>query len=235
MSAAAPITETFDLTLPAYAVRLNRGADYAYLSSAQQTAYSATSKARVVTAIALVQAISPELAALTPYTGGWTELFSFRFDGGPSLSFRDLLKTGQLEVRVERYSRTHAFRRVKVDPKTGAIDPRFVEVVRELVKEALDLVTYETAAQVRAASAAEAKAAAFTHASAVVASTGLDWAYGGPHNHEGTVNLNREHSYSARIVGHAMKVELSGVDVDHLPALLAFVKTLSRSDSREAV
>lgn len=219
-------TNTFNLIIPPYTVR-GHGRDYAYLSTAERITYDDTTKARVSTMIALVRAISPELAELTPSMGAWRQMFSFRFNGGPSFAVRDMLKTSQIEVRVERYSRTYAFRRVKVDPKTGALDPRFVEVVREMVASVVELAASEAAAKVRAASDAEVKAVAFAHAETVLAAAGLSWAYGGAHNHEGTVSLNRNHSHSVRVVGRTMKVELSGVDVDHLPALVAFLKGLT--------
>ncbi len=223
-------TETFNLTLPPYEQRAH-GRDYSYLSSEQRATYDATTKARVVAMLALVRAISPELVPLIPYMGAWRELFNLPFEGGPRFIVRDMLKTNQLELRLERYG-TQAFRRVKVDPKTGAIDPRIVVATHELVAEAKAMVQREAASQVRAASDAELKAAAFAYAASVVAAAGLTWAYGQTPDMargEGTVRLDGAYGNEARIVGRTMKVELNGLDVDHLPALAAFVRGLGET------
>lgn len=221
MSTTTP--ETFNLTLPVHAFR----GQYRWMTDTERAAYDAVAKRRVAALIALLQAISPELAALTPHVGGFRELLTFRFTTyQPALSVAEIA-TGQLEVRLENGRRNNTTRRrVKVDRDTGAIDPRIVTVVREMVAEAKAIMVREAAAKAYAISEAEVKAAAFAHSETVITSLGLKWRYG-IHNHEGVVDLPGQYN-RANIKGRAAKAELN-LDVDHLPALVAFVKGLTEA------
>lgn len=217
---------TFNLTLPVYPNGMP--GRRSWMSEEQRITHDAIAKARVTVLIGLLQAISPELAAITPATGGCMELFTFRFSPSyhPSLAVKEM-ETGQIELRMENgYRHNKTFRRISVDPKTGAIDPRIVEVTRELVTKALAIVVNEAASKVRAATEAEQKAADFAHAATVVKVAGLSWAYGEPRNNEADVHMDG-YSRRVRIVGRRMKVELTDIDVDRLPALVAFVRSLN--------
>lgn len=220
-------TPTFNLTLP---IVTTHGRSLHYLSREQRAAYDAAVEARTKALVALLPAIAPELAQITPRIGNGygPELFVYRL-GAPesfpiALQVR-ALKNGQLELRIDAGYRDgrNTFRRFTVDPK-GAVSERIVEGTRELVKLALEIARQNAAHEVRKADAATEKARAFAHSTAVVKAAGLSWGY--EHNHEGRVDLNG-YTQRAEIKGRMMTVELNGLDVDQLPAVLAFVRSLS--------
>ena len=216
-------TPALNLTLPVH----TSSREYRWMTGDERIAYETIEKARKTVLIGLFQAISPELASLKPASGSVSEMFSFSFGGtygDPKITV-GFTKNGQLEVRFEASYRSGAntFRRFSVDPKTGAINPRIVESVKELVAMALEWVKRNAESKVRADAAKTQKAADFAHATEVVTANGAKWQHA--YNEEGSLDLGSFHT--ARVVGRQMNVELRGLDIDRLPELMALLKKLA--------
>lgn len=221
-------TPAFNLTIPTY-THGNPG-DTRWLSPEQTVTHNAEQKARKQVLIGLMQAISPELARLVPGTGGWRSLFTFTLDSyRPTLEVKEM-RTGQIEARLENGSRDsrNTFRRFSIDKKAGTIDARFVQGVRDLVALGYEMIDQDAASKERSDAAANQKADEFAHAISIVATEGLKWAYDripDPVRGSGDIHID---GYSNRvsISGRTMKVELDGMDIDKLPALVAFIRSL---------
>ncbi len=217
-------TPTFNLTLPAHPFSKSQAVNTRYLHGDRFAQHSAWERVRDAALVELVKTISPELAAVKANLNGFRSVASFQLgDSSPEVSVR-VTSNGQLEVRLDAgYSDgRNTFRRFAI--RDNVIDTKVIEGTRELVKRALEIVEENAAAEVRKADAATEKARAFAHSSEVVKTAGLTWGF--EHNHEGRVDLNG-YTQRAEIKGRMMTVELNGLDVDQLPAVLAFVRSLS--------
>ncbi len=145
------MNEPLNLTLPVYAgVKSERG----YMSAADSAVYDAWEEARNAAIVALIVAISPDLPK-PDASPSWREIASFSNwhpnACGSSLSV-GIMKTGQIEVIVKRGYRRDTFRRFAVS-KDGAIDPRIVEGVRELVARVKQHVQWEIESRERSTNA----------------------------------------------------------------------------------
>ncbi len=217
-------TPPLNLTLPPFTVTQSR---WHSMSDEDSRTYVAEIAARKVALLAMLTAISPELA--TPDTSPHFRAdisFSAWLEGSSSISLTvGFIESGPMEVVVKNGWRRHTFKRFKVDPKTGAVDPRIVEGLRELVATAKRLAEHEVKSRENAANAAASKAIRFGHAKRIAKENGLEWSF--PIRDTDTSGTLQTPGYSRLAVdGGTMKLELPGIPVERLPEVVAFLKSM---------
>lgn len=210
--------DTFNLTLPLVTHTNTR-----WLDSEQTKTHGIQAKARREVLVGLLAAISPELSTLeTAPSWGAEAVFPFGLSVSLTVSF---IANGYIEVVVKRSWRRDTFKRFKVTG--GALDPRVVEGVRELVARAKEVAQWEVEGREKAAADAATKLARFAVAQQIVAANRAEWSFGAPREGSTSGSLNVP-TGSIQIDGGTLKLEVSA-PIELLPEVLAFLKGVKQS------
>ncbi len=211
-------TDTFNLTLPKVAHPNTR-----WLTPSQLAEHHIQTKARLEVLTGLLAAISPELGApvVNPY---WRAELGYAFGSAVTVEI-SFTENGFMEVVVKRYSRRETFKRFKVAKDTGALDPRVVEGVRELVAYAKEVVVRDAKSRENEANAKASKLIHFGHAKRIVAEQGLEWV-GIPLRDTDTSGTIKVGQHRLDAEGGTVKLELHRIPVERLAEVVAFLKTM---------